>query len=325
MPRQAVKERLAQDIALWAADGMIDASTLTVLRARYDAPGFGWISLVKTIGIAGGIVAGLGVLGLIGAVSGSELVGAVLSLGVAGLGFWAGLALSLDPKARAPSSAKVILALAILFLTGAVGVAAHAAGAGDRAILIIVGLVCLPLAFVLAYGFQNTFLLVIALLGLFHWVGSYEEMLGRSTYAIEIQDPKAMAAVALVAIAIGLWHERKMRRLTLRFFQAYQAVGLVYLNLSLLILTIDSPAAAAWIAVFTLACLAQIVLGAFSKNGLITSFGVTSLAIDLFTRYFELCWKGLEPGLFILLGGALLFAFAFLCERTLRLLPREGR
>jgi hypothetical protein len=318
MPGKRVKERLAQDIALWAADGLVDAPAVPVLRARYDAPGFGWVSLVKTFGIAGGIVAGLGVLGLIGSLSGSELVGALLALGVAVVAFWAGLSLSLDPKARAVHSAKVILALAVLFLSGAVAVLAHAASAQSDTILVAVGLVCLPIAFILAYLFQNTFLLVLALLGLFHWVGSYEEMLGRSTYSIEIQDPRAMAVVAAGAIAIGLWHERKLRRSTLRFFQAYQAVGLLYLDLSLLILTIDSHSPGAWIAVFTVACLVQIVLGAWLKSGLLSAFGVTALAIDLFTRYFETFWDRLDVGLFFLIGGALLFGFSVLCERELR-------
>lgn len=65
--------------------------------------------------------------------------------------------------------------------------AAAAANAGTGATLVIVGLTSLPVAFALAYRFENGFLLVLAILGVFHWLGSWHSMIGRSTYAFDIQ------------------------------------------------------------------------------------------------------------------------------------------
>ncbi len=38
MPSRAVKEKLAQDVALWQADGLISPETCATLRSRYDVP-----------------------------------------------------------------------------------------------------------------------------------------------------------------------------------------------------------------------------------------------------------------------------------------------
>jgi uncharacterized membrane protein len=64
-----------------------------------------------------------------------------------------------------------------------------------------------------------------------------------------------------------------------------------------------------------------VVLGAAEKSAVLVGFGVTALAVNLFTQYFEHGWDRLGRGLFFLLGGALLFAFGAAYERLARRLP----
>jgi hypothetical protein len=290
------------------------AETATTLRSRYQASSFGVVTAIKYLGIVGGLFAALGILGLIGALADSKAFGSFLILGVSGAFLAAGIWLAGDGRNRYPYSSKVVLALGSPALGSGLALLLSALGVEDHNLFLITGALMIPLMGFLAYRYQNTFLLILVLLETFHWVGSWNRMFGQSTYEFDVQDPRWMAVFSLVVFGIGVWHQQKLQEKTLRFYVAYQAVALVYFNMSLLILSIDwheKPGLLAWVLVFTLATLAQIVAGSYLKSGLLTGFGVTFAAIDLFTRYFENFWDKLDAGLFFLLGGALLLAFGF--------------
>jgi hypothetical protein len=318
MPGSEVRARIVDDIQLWQSDGLIAADTAALLRERYQDEEFGIVGVIKYLGIAGGLLAFFGLLGLVSSLARSEMLAALMVLANAAGFFYFGLRLSLDLRNRFAVSSKAVLALGAVSLASGVAVVAHAAGGREQDILVVTGLAWLPLVFVLAYRFQNSFLLILGLLGFFHWVGSCEAMLGRSTYAFEVDQPLVMVPVSLVVIAVGIYHERALQRRTLRFYLAYQTLGLLYLDLSLLILSIWAKEPLPYVLLMTLAALAQIIAGARLKNGLFTGFGVTFLAIDLYTRYYEHFWDKLDKGLFFLAGGALLFGAGVLFERTSR-------
>lgn len=318
MAARAVRERLAQDLAVWQADGLVSPEAADVLRARFDVAGFGLAQAAKYLGVVGALLAGFGLLGAIGAMTGSAGAGAFLLLLVAaGLLAW-GVRMSLDPLGRYPQSSKAVLAVGLFALAGAGAAAAGAAGGEAGAILLVTGLVAIPTALGLAYRFENGFLLVVGLLGFFHWVGAWHEMVGRSAYAFDVQDPRAMAVVATLAAGVGVLHRRGRLPGGAGFGTAWLSVSLVYLNLSLLILSVDSDSALGWILVLAAAGVAQVVLGAVEKSAVMIGFGVTSLAVNLFTRYFEHFWDRVGKGLFFLLGGAALFALGAGCERLAR-------
>lgn len=312
--RREVKERLAGDVAHWLADGVIDAPTLRTLQARYDTPGFGFLVAVRYLGISGGVLAALGLLGFVTALSDSEVVAALVLAGVAGALLWAGLRLARDPRARYVHSSKVVLALGVAGWAGAVGVGAHTMGLGDAGIAFVVGLGVVPVTFLLAYREQNGLLLLLGVLGLFHWIGSWSRMAGQGSYEFAIDEPRLMAPAALAVFLFGLWHERRGR--PPRFHLVYQAAALLYLDLSLLLISFNE--ALAGIALLTLAALGQIFVAARLKSPLVMGFGVTALAVDLFTRYFERMWDAVDKGVFFIVGGALLMAYGGLFERAYR-------
>jgi hypothetical protein len=321
MPAQAVKDRLAEDVGLWQADGVISPKTADVLRQRYDVPGFGWGTLFRYLGLAGGLHVLLGLLGFVAALANSLVFGALL-LGAVAVGFlYLGVRMARDPLARAPHAAKMVLALGVMSVGGACALIVSAAKASDAAQIVMLGLLVLPLTFGLAYRYSITFLLVLGLIGLFHWIGSWSTMLGRSTYALEVNDPRVMSVAAILAIAVGLFHERLPGSRWPRFHHAYESLGLLYLNLCLLILSITSSPA--WMLLWTVLAIAQIVAGARLQNGLFTSFGVTAFAIDLFTRFHERFWDALDKGTFFVAAGLLLFATGVGLELLMRhvLLP----
>lgn len=322
MPNETVKERLAHDVGLWLSDGLVSKDTHDLLRQRYGSQAFGIAKAVKSLGVAGGIVAFFGLLGLIAATSGSRtFVGFLLLLSGAAIAA-AGIRLSSDKLGRYPSSSKALLCLGVVTAALGIGAVINALGANDQSTLFLTGILVVVPAGILAYRFKNSFLLYLALIVFFHWVGSWTDMYGRSTYELAIDDPRLMCFAALAAVLVGLYHERSLREQTVRFYQAYEVMGLMYLNLSLLILTVDPPGGTReqtlWVGLWFIAALLQIIAGALQHNSLFTGFGVTAMAINSYTRYYEDFWNRMHKGVFFLLGGAVLFAAGALCEVALR-------
>jgi hypothetical protein len=320
MALRAVREQIAQDLGTWLADGLISAETHDLLRERYAAHSFGFASAVKYLGAAGAFMALCGLLGLVAALSGSEAVAALFLL-LVGAGLTrVGIRLGMDRLARYPSSSKLLAALGVFVASAGIGVALDALGAPPERLTLITLAFVVPLLGLLAYRLANTWLLVLALLGFFHAVGAFSAMWGRATYVVAIDDERAMCAAALAVIGVGVHHELYLRASTGRFYQVYEVLGLVYLNLSLLILTLHDSGGPSWfwIVVFALLGLLQLMLGARLHSGVFSGFGVTALAINLYTRYFELFWEQTHAGVFFLLGGLSLLAAGIGCELALK-------
>jgi hypothetical protein len=86
-------------------------------------------------------------------------------------------------------------------------------------------------------------------------------------------------------------------RLLPGFHLVYQATALVYLNLPLLILSIDPPSTAAvYIAVFTAAALTQVVAAPGLNSQLTDGVRRDRARVHLFTRYFEHLWRKMSQG-----------------------------
>lgn len=316
----SVSERLAQDIGTWLTDGLVSKETHDLLHDRYTARTFGLGQAAKYVGLSGGLLIVFGLLGLVGAMADSAVFAAFLLFAVGAGLTWGGIRLSLDRLGRYGFSSNVVLALGIVAAMLGLGVGVHSVVRDENETLFITGLLGLPMCFGLAYRFGNTFVLILGVLGSFHWVGSSTAMLGRSTYGMSIQDPRVMAIAALCGLGCGLYHERFLREKTGRFFLAYEAISLVYLNLLLLTLSIDGGHGTrlVWVVLLFVAALGQILAGARLPNGLLTGFGVTAFALNLYTRYFEHFWDRTHEGVFFLAGGLTLFALGFGCEVLLR-------
>jgi len=327
MANRVVRERLAQDVSLWLIDGLVTKDTHDLLCERYGAKIFGLGQIIKSLGVAGALFAALGLMGLVAALSGAKVVAGFLltACGVAftGGGIW----LATDKLGRYSISSKTLQTLGVLMAVLGIGVCLDSFQVKTDPNILFTGALVLAVAGFLAYRYRITFLLVLDLIIFFHWVGTWTQMWGRSTYEIDIQDPRVMCLAALAAIGVGIYHERYLREQTVRFYQAYQTMGLIYLNLSLLILSISPEyriyrsgheGAAVWIAALTVTSLAEIVSGALLHNPLLTGFGVTTLVLDGFTRYFENFWGAMPKGAFFLVGGAALFGAGTLCELVLR-------
>jgi hypothetical protein len=332
MMTQALRERLAQDVGAWLTDGLISKPTHDLLRERYDARRFGIAGAIKYLGISGGLLAFFGLIGLAGAFGG-EALGALLLLGVGAILTAAGIRLSSDSLGRYPASSKVVLALGVVAATLGIAMAVHGVDPGGQAVALVTGLLVLPAVGFLAYRFQNIFLLMLGLVGFFHWVGSWPSIFGLPVYGgWEIQDPRLMCVAALAAIGVGVWHETKWRERTGRFYLAYEALGLIYINVALLVLSIDGGrglwmgrgysdmpiSQLVWIGLFAATAIGLIVAGARLHNSLFTGFGVAAFVVNLAACYCEIFWRRTHEGIFFLVGGLALLGAGFGCELLLQ-------
>jgi len=322
MAARAVRERLAKDLSLWLADGLIPADTCSLLQQRYNAGAYGIGQAVKSLGIAGGLFAFFGLLGLVAAMSRSQLFAGLLLAGTGSALMAAGIRLDSDKLARHSTSSKALLLLAVTCVGLGIAVVCDGMNIKGDSLILLTGALSLAPVLVFAYRFNNPFLLLLGLLIFFHWVGSWSRMFGRSTYEFSIQDPRLTCVAALAVIGIGVCHEQALRHRTGRFFRAYEILGLLYLDISLLILSLEwnwrvgrEPF---WIYVLFAAAVAQIIAGARLHNPLFTGFGVTAFAVSVFTRYFEGYWRRLHMGTFFFLGGLGLFVAGAACEVLLR-------
>lgn len=327
MADRQTKEFMQSEAAAWLADGIIDQPAFDLLRQRYTFTHFGFAGVIKYISIMGGLLAFFGIVGGITAMTASLTLGALVTGGIAYAAVKWGLRLAEDLQEQYSTSSKIIVTLGVVMFFGAVGMLLDSVGLKGKAAMHMTAVVCLPAAFYLAYNSRNVFLLLLSVLSLFHWIGSWEGMLGRSTYAFGVQDPRLMWPAALGAVALGIYHELNLYPQTGRFYKVWQAVGLIYLNLSLLILSALSGGdgyALGWVTLFTAACIAQIVAADRLQNGLLRGFGITFLAINIFTRFHELFWKSMQLGTFLLAGGAGLLAFSAALHYYLKYIARAG-
>jgi hypothetical protein len=284
--------------------------------------------IAKYLGIAGGLFACLGILGAISAISGSKIM-AVILFGASGvaLGYW-GLSLSADIKGRYRLSSKIILTLGVLMCVSAVALMlAFFETLNELSGITLLGVICLPPAFYLAYKNKNQYLLILSLLGFFHWVGAWNSMIGRSAYGFDIKDPMVMSVIAAGAVGVGFYHEYKLYPRTGKFYLAWQSLGLLYFNMSLLILSIvalEGTDLLSWVIMLTVATIVQIVLGARFHSGLLRGFGIVFFTINIFTRFHEMFWDQLELGQYLSLGGLSLLVIGAFVEFFVRKLRKRG-
>jgi hypothetical protein len=322
--RRETCERLAREVADWAHQGLIGDDLARTLAGRYAVPGGRQRLLLKWLGFFALFMLGAGLLSSIGlaVASVSPFLGGLLLTVLAGALWMPGVKMATDPSRRFPVAGSVLLTVGLIAVYGAVSVLYLAAG-GSRysdafpGFLIATGI----LALATAYRYRLRWPLLLALLLFFHGAGNWHAYAGHGTYVFAIQDARAMAVLALLTILLGRWHEEVLEAGSLRrhtgFGHLYLIFGLLYLDLSLWILTLPRGALG-WVLTFTAAGIVQIVAGARLKDARFTGFGIVFLAIDLYTRLFEHFWDRVSAATFLVVAGAIGMALGYVFERLAR-------
>jgi hypothetical protein len=207
MQTHAVWERPPQDVSLWLTDGVVSPQTHNLCFAksmRQETPGWPRPSSHRVSRVV--LVTLFGLLGMVAVISNSKVWSALL-LFAAGMSLMAtGIRLSLGKLSSYANSCNVILTFGLLRATLGVGVAIDV-----RELTRI------------TYGFSpespfcfrsESWPVAIKILScqssvfwvFFHWVGTWNRMFRRPTYALFIEDPRLMSTSAFRAVILGIYH-----------------------------------------------------------------------------------------------------------------------
>ena len=326
--RPVTRSLLTRELTDWHQQGLIDRSLLETLLPRYETQGRFLAALLKWLGLFALFQLGLAVLAFIALLAESALLAALI-LGGVGTGLWfLGVRLATDPQQRHPFTGSVLVTASLAAAFG-VFVLLNIAFNGDAegrvipTILLLTGV----LSALTAYRYHLRWPLLLALLLFFHGLGAWHAYGGQGAYFADFQDERLMAVVALIAILLGLWHERRLECGPLRrcagFGALYLIFGLLYLNLALWFLTLFGRPLD-WVLIFTAAGVVQIIAGARLHDARFTGFGIVFLAIDLYTRFFEHFWDPQSAGIFFLVAGALAMLLGYAFERQARAPERSS-
>lgn len=328
--RQTTKNKLASHAAEWRHAGLIDDPLAEVLRQRWQPRGGAGVVILKALAIFAVFSLASSVLSFIGMMlhAASPLLAAFFLMMLA-VGVWLlGVRMASDPAGRNPLTGQILITFGLSAFLASLVVVLYASGSKDigRMEFVFVSLLTSAAGFATAYRYALRWPQFLALLLLFHGIGSSHGYLGHGGYFADIADERLMAVVAGLAAALGVWHEKSFEEQEharhLGFGHLYIIFGLLYFNLSLWFLTIPHGTLE-WILVFTLAGIGQLMLGARLKDARFSGFGLVFLGIDIYTRLFEHFWDALHKGAFFLVAGGIAIGVGIALERTARAKDRE--
>lgn len=324
------QDYLLKELSRWRDEGLIDDAFHDRIAELYRPSGrWDLQALVRWFLIVGAACLGVGVIGVATAVLVSVgLLSWILVLsggGLLALGFWLAAA-----KARwnLPKTGNAVIVVGCLLLGASVFTFAKAlAPEGNHwsVLLLVVSILYL----VVAYVAKNAPVLTLALLALATWFGSESGYVsGWGAYYFGMNYPVRFAVASPLVIALGYVHQRCLPQSYQAFTRVYYAIGMLYLSLALWILSIWGPGQdllmgtrgahlvlAAFSVLWLLVSLGMLLVGSRFSDGMFRGFGVTFIVINLYTRYFEYFWDGVDKWTFFLVIGALTLAAGIGVER----------
>ncbi len=328
--RKVVADKIAEQVAEWAHQGLIDRDMADLLNERYEADVTAGRVLLRWLGFLAVFLLTMSVLGFIGMALG-EAAAYLASPMLAGLAYvlWVkGTGMAVDPKQTYSTSGAVLVTFSLMVGFGALVTTYYVLGGRESGNAIAVMMaIAAAAAFFTAYRYGLRWPLLIGILLGFHALGHMHFYGGRGSYFMGIADERVTFVVAVAAIVLGMWHERAVEKdldnATVGFGRIYINIGLLYANMSLWFLTIPRDELLA-VMVFTAAGVAQLVLGGRFHDGRFTGYGIVFLSINLYTRMFENFWDEVSKGTFLLISGSVAIVVGYLFEKRAKKLHEEG-
>lgn len=326
--RKAIAQKLANEIADWRHRGLIDNDTEALLRKRYTSERTIGRVLLRWLGFLALLLLAGSALGFIGVMMGeSSLYLAPPLLAAAAAALWRqGTRMATDPTQQYATSGAVLVTFSFFVVFAAIMIVFSLANLeSERGSISLAMCVVGAAALVTAYRYGLRWPLLVGILMLFHAIGYAHRYGGSGSYFMGIDDERLTAVIAIVAIVLGLWHERQFEAENSRrvgFGHVYIVFGLLYLNLSLWFLSLPRGQLLATL-VFSATGIAQLVAGARLHDGRFVGFAIVFLSINLYTRLFESFWNEISKGSFLLLAGSLALVLGIAFERRARTLNAE--
>jgi len=328
--RKVVADKIAEQVAEWGHQGLINSDLQAVLNERFEADVTVGRVLLRWLGFLAVFLLATSVLGFIGIAMG-EAAAYLASPMLAALAYtlWIkGTSMAVDPKQTYATSGAVLVTFSLMVGFGALVTTYFVLGGREsgNAIAVMMAITAAA-AFFTAYRYGLRWPLLIGILLAFHALGHTHFYGGRGSYFMGIADERVTFVVAVAAIVFGMWHERAIEKdldnASVGFGRIYINIGLLYANMSLWFLTIPRGELLA-VMVFTAAGVAQLVLGGRFHDGRFTGYGIVFLSINLYTRMFENFWDEASKGTFLLMSGSIAMVAGYFLEKRARSMRMAG-
>lgn len=320
---------LRDEIREWERLDFLDPQTSQELLERYDG-GNSWVTGVfYWVSLLGVLTFGLGILGIVGLLGDSALLAAFIMAAASIAAILAGGKFTTQTAGDPAYTGTAILTIGVLLFYGSISLLqVELVELPDELHLGYTALVTAVVGLGVGYLYARRWPVLLGLLFFFHGLDVATAYLGHGGYGLFIDQPLIIAPVSLLFLVLGIIHESDRWARLHRypgFGQQYVIIGLLFVNLSLWRLSFPGDGSwftsitptvidVLWIMAFAAASILQIAYGARQDDGRFVGFGVVFLAINGFTRYYELFWDQLSLGLFFLLGGFLFFALGVYFE-----------
>jgi len=324
---------LRSELKKWRAENLIDDALLETLDRRYTkAEKWNLRVVIRWSLIIGAVSLGVGLVSLITVILDS-LAFLALLLSAGALAFLGGGLYLIQTKARRslPKTGNALIVVGCLLLAADVFILADLLlPKGDHWSLLVlfVGLVYVALA----YAFKNPVVLVMALVALATWFGAESGYAsGWGAYYLGMNYPLRFVAVSPLVLLAGYLHRRFLPGRFEGFEKVYFALGLLYLSLSLWILSIFGPnegpligdrhshgVLAAFSVLWLGVSVGCFLVGSRFDNRMFRGFGLTFIILNLYTRYYEYFWDSLDKWVFFIVLGVVTLGVGMGLERWQR-------
>jgi hypothetical protein len=328
-------EFLNQTLTHWEKEHLIDAEIAQNLRGSYEVKGFDWMRLAKYsfwIALVCGIIA-VGSLIINDAVINwlkslyyaPDIVISILAAVIATLSFYFGRRWEKKYPEKVFSNEAIIFS-GVLFTACCIAFLGKTFdnGSGNFPLLFLLSVFVYG---ILAYRMDSRMIWLFTLVSLGSWFGSATGYETRwSDYFLGLNYP--LRFVLFSAILVGACYILKNKKWFERFWELTYVVGLLYLFISLWLLSIfgNSGSIDHWwhikqISLFYWGIISAAVAGGFMLYGLKTrdviarEFGITFLLIFIYTKYFEYFWEHTNKTLFFSILGLSFWVIGSKAER----------
>ncbi|MBE9584798.1 DUF2157 domain-containing protein [Mucilaginibacter sp. JRF] len=311
-------EFLNNTISHWEKEGLLDNAHAEKLRSSYEVKGFDWMRLSKYsfwIALACGVIA-IGSLIINDAVIEwlqqlyytPDIVISIIAGTAAAIFYYQG-------RKRERLFPEQVFSNEALIFTGVLFTACCIAylgksfdnGSGHYSLLFLLSVFIYGL---LAWRMDSSLIWLFALISLGSWFGTETGYQTRwANYFLGMNYPLRFVAFGILLVSVV--YVLRSKKWFERFWELTYVVGLLYLFLSLWMLSIfgNYGSVDAWyqikqISLYYWGIISAVVAGGFlwlglkTKDAIAREFGITFLLIFIYTKYFEYLWDHMDRTIF---------------------------
>lgn len=310
---------ILKEIEEWYNQDIIEKRLYNHLSSMYQENEWDFTTIIKWTLIIGAVMISIGLISFISLVVQSIVFVILILSTMFFLGYYYGFKLKkVDFKYYYPKTGNALIAISSLLLGADIFAINRFIFNEGIYWTILIALISIIYLFI-AYFKENTLILVFSLLGFAVWFGAETGYIsGWGAYFLGLNYPIRFTLISPLIILIGYIHKRLNFSVPKSFIRTYYSFGLLFVNLSLWILSIfgyqgglnnwtfssNNLELLFFSIIWFIIDLIIFTIGTKVKDKMFVGYAVTFIILNLYTRYFEYFWDKMYKSLFfVILGG----------------------